>query len=69
MSACFYFVKAFGMVDEEYCANVKAVCPGVSIGCALCGIFSPGTCSEVCIVGGLFCGTKAIQCKGVMTEA
>ena len=28
------------------CMAAGAVCPGVSIGCAMCGMFLPGTCGE-----------------------
>lgn len=45
------------------CRAISAVCPGISIGCALCGAFSPGTCGDQCIIAGLYCGTSAIACS------
>ena len=38
------------------CQAAGKLCPGISIGCALCGLFSPGTCGDQCIVAGLYCG-------------
>ena len=45
------------------CEAVTKLCPGVSIGCALCGLFIPGTCGDHCIVAGIYCGTSAFACK------
>ena len=36
------------------CTAAGALCPGVSIGCALCGVFSPGTCGQQCIIAGIY---------------
>lgn len=44
------------------CANVGAVCPGASIGCALCGMFLPGACGTVCPMAGIFCGASGYLC-------
>ena len=45
------------------CKAAGALCPGVSIGCAMCGIFLPGTCGNQCIIAGLYCGVSAYACK------
>merc|ERR1719213_135041 len=44
------------------CENVGAVCPGVGISCAVCGMFLPGVCSTVCPMAGLFCGASGYLC-------
>ena len=44
------------------CKAVNAVCPGISIGCALCGGFLPGTCGDQCIIAGIYCGSSLIAC-------
>ena len=44
------------------CAAVGAVCPGLSIGCAVCAVFAPSTCGDQCIVAGLYCGTSLLGC-------
>ncbi|XP_059096535.1 uncharacterized protein LOC131891056 isoform X2 [Tigriopus californicus] len=51
------------------CKAAGTLCPGVSIGCALCGIFSPGTCGTQCIVAGLYCGVSGYACKVEQMEA
>ena len=45
------------------CIASGKLCPGISIGCSLCGMFSPGTCGEQCIVAGIYCGVSAFACK------
>ncbi|CAB4070189.1 unnamed protein product [Lepeophtheirus salmonis] len=45
------------------CNAVGSLCPGVSIGCALCGVFAPGTCGQQCIVGGIYCGVSSYSCS------
>ena len=45
------------------CKLSGALCPGIVIGCALCGVFAPGTCSDTCIVAGLYCGTSGYACQ------
>ena len=45
------------------CIALGKLCPGISIGCSLCGMFSPGTCGEQCIVAGIYCGVSAFACK------
>ena len=32
------------------------LCPGYSVGCALCAVFMPETCMVVCPFVGLYCG-------------
>ena len=45
------------------CSAAGKLCPGISIGCALCGLFSPGTCGDQCIVAGAYCGVSGYACK------
>ena len=45
------------------CKITGALCPGITIGCALCGIFAPGTCGDTCIVAGLYCGSSGYACQ------
>merc|ERR1712156_801664 len=40
------------------CKITGQLCPGITIGCALCGVFAPGTCGDTCIIAGLYCGTS-----------
>jgi hypothetical protein len=44
------------------CHATAALCPAVSISCALCGWFLPGTCGEQCIIGGIYCGVSGYSC-------
>ena len=46
------------------CPQTSKLCPGYSITCALCGMFLPGTCSVVCPVIGIYCGTSGYACNG-----
>ena len=45
------------------CKLAGSLCPGITIGCALCGVFAPGTCGDTCIVAGLYCGTSGYACQ------
>ena len=45
------------------CKITGALCPGIVIGCALCGVFAPGTCGDTCIIAGLYCGTSGYACQ------
>ena len=45
------------------CKISGALCPGITIGCALCGVFAPGTCGDTCIIAGLYCGTSGYACQ------
>ena len=49
--------------SRSNCIASKKLCPGISIGCSLCGLFSPGTCGDQCIVAGVYCGVSAFACK------
>jgi hypothetical protein len=49
--------------DEETCSSAGALCPGVSVSCAVCAIFLPSGCGPTCTVGALFCGTTLLQCQ------
>jgi len=44
------------------CGGVSAICPGVAIGCSVCGLYAPGLCGDQCIIAGLYCGTSAVAC-------
>lgn len=54
------------MEPRTSCKATGTLCPGISIGCALCGAFSPGTCGEQCIIAGIYCGASGYAC---MVEA
>ena len=45
------------------CKITGALCPGITIGCALCGVFAPATCGDSCIIAGLYCGTSGYACQ------
>ena len=45
------------------CKITGALCPGITIGCAVCGIFAPATCGDTCIIAGLYCGTSGYACQ------
>ena len=58
--------KFGGAESRSTCQTYQTMgklCPGVSIGCALCGLFLPGTCGDQCIVAGIYCGVSALSCK------
>lgn len=44
------------------CKAINTVCPGISIGCALCAGFLPGQCGDQCIIAGIYCGSSLIAC-------
>lgn len=50
------------MQGRTTCKMTGRLCPGISIGCALCAILSPDTCGAVCPIAGLYCGTAAFAC-------
>merc|ERR1719245_442903 len=52
-----------GIEARSTCQAAGKLCPGISIGCALCGVFLPGTCGDQCIVAGIYCGVSALACK------
>ena len=56
-------VKDKAVAPKATCNAVGKLCPGVSIGCAMCGLFLPGTCGPQCIVAGIYCGVSAYACK------
>lgn len=45
------------------CHGSGSLCPGIVIGCSLCGMFSPGVCDDTCIVAGLYCGGTGYACS------
>lgn len=44
------------------CKQTSKLCPGVSLSCGLCAIISPESCSVVCPVGAIYCGTAGYAC-------
>ena len=55
--------------SRSNCIASKKLCPGISIGCSLCGLFSPGTCGDQCIVAGVYCGVSAFACKAEQLQS
>ena len=51
------------------CKITGALCPGITIGCALCGVFAPATCGDTCIIAGLYCGTSGYACQFAASQA
>merc|ERR1711997_102506 len=41
--------------DGLKCHQTNAACPGVAIGCTLCGMVLPGVCGSTCTPAGFFC--------------
>ena len=60
-----YFPCQIEKQDRIQCSNTAHLCPGYSIGCALCGLFLPQTCGFVCPVAGLYCGKYVFLNKTV----
>ena len=50
------FETATGMESRITCPELAHLCPGYSVGCALCAVFMPETCVVVCPFLGLYCG-------------
>jgi len=48
--------------SEVDCSDLAQVCPGLAIGCNLCGMFIPGLCAATCPMAGLFCGGSGYLC-------
>jgi len=44
------------------CKHISRLCPGVSLSCGLCAVFGPDSCSIVCPVGAIYCGTSGYAC-------
>ena len=44
------------------CDALDGVCPGLSIGCGLCGGALPGVCGPLCPLAALFCGSSGYFC-------
>lgn len=51
------------------CVAAGNLCPGVSIGCSLCGIFLDSTCSLQCTIAGMYCGISGYACRAEAEEA
>ena len=45
------------------CDQSARFCPGIAIGCGLCAILSPDTCSAICPISAVYCGTAGYVCK------
>merc|ERR1712115_717993 len=45
------------------CSELNMVCPGLSIGCSLCGGHIPALCGPMCPLAGLFCGSSGYFCQ------
>ena len=50
------------------CEVTGSLCPGIIVGCSLCGMFSPGTCYETCLVAGFYCGSTGYICSFAATD-
>merc|ERR1739838_288477 len=48
--------------SEVDCSDLAQVCPGLAIGCNLCGMFIPGLSAATCPMAGLFCGGSGYLC-------
>ena len=57
------FKKIPPLQSRSNCIAANKLCPGISAGCGLCGLFSPATCGDQCIVAGIYCGVSAFACK------
>lgn len=44
------------------CDALDGVCPGLNIGCGLCGGTLPGVCGPLCPLAALFCGSSGYFC-------
>ena len=55
--------EEFQLQSRSNCIAANKLCPGISAGCGLCGLFSPATCGDQCIVAGIYCGVSAFACK------
>ena len=51
-------------VDSAPCEFAGPYCPGLAMGCSMCGIFSPATCAAICPVAAVSCGTLGYICDG-----
>jgi len=44
------------------CEGAGMICPGLSISCAMCGLYAPAMCGSACTVAGLYCGFGGYAC-------
>ena len=49
------------ITDESAFVSGK-ICPGLSIGCAMCGLYAPMVCGSSCTVAALYCGFGGYTC-------
>ena len=45
------------------------ICPGLSISCAMCGLYAPATCGAACTAAGLYCGFGGYACADAAAAA
>jgi len=63
-----YFQTEFQQARAT-CEAGAMVCPAISIGCAMCGLFAPATCSQICTFAGLYCSVGGLACKAQAATA
>ena len=56
-------MEAATMEGRTTCQTTGTLCPGITVGCALCGAFAPGYCGDTCIIAALYCGTSGYACQ------
>ncbi len=60
--------SASAFQERTTCAAASVVCPGLSIGCALCGAFAPpGACPQ-CVISAFYCGVSGYACMAQAAE-
>merc|ERR1712088_699705 len=55
--------EVMARVAVPECSELNMVCPGLSIGCSLCGGHIPALCGPMCPLAGLFCGSSGYFCQ------
>merc|ERR1711974_94088 len=45
------------------CSVSESICPGIEVGCDVCGIISPGACKDTCFYSGIYCGVGDVVCE------
>ncbi|XP_023342735.1 uncharacterized protein LOC111712379 [Eurytemora carolleeae] len=51
------------------CQGAGVICPGLSISCAMCGLYAPATCGAACTAAGLYCGFGGYACADAAAAA
>jgi len=44
------------------CSVSESICPGIGVGCDVCGIISPETCKDTCFYSGIYCVVGDVVC-------